>query len=87
MPAGRVLSVPEALASPQLRDRGMIGTFRDVPGVGRDIRLLRTGFKIDGAAPKVDSPPPQLGEHTSALLSELGYSAEEISRLAEEKAI
>ena len=87
VPAGRVLSVPEALASPQLRDRGMIGTFRDVPGVGRDIRLLRTGFKIDGAAPRVDSPPPQLGEHTSALLSELGYSAEEISRLAEEKAI
>ena len=87
VPAGRVLTVPEALAAPQLSDRGMIGTFKDVPGVGRDIRVVRTGFKVDGAPPKVDRPPPRLGEHTRALLAELGYSAEDIDRLAEEKAI
>ncbi len=87
VPAGRVLTVPEALATPQLSDRGMIGTFKDVPGVGRDIRVVRTGFKVDGAPPKVDRPPPRLGEHTRALLAELGYSAEDIDRLAEEKAI
>jgi formyl-CoA transferase len=87
VPAGRVLSVPEALASPQVRDRGMIGDFKDVPGVGRDLRLLRTGFKVDGKAPEVDRPPPRLGQDTESLLRELGYSAGEISRLAEEKAI
>ncbi len=87
VPAGRVLTVPEALASPQVRDRGMIGEFEEVPGVGRDLRLLRTGFKVDGQAPKVDAPPPQLGQDTESLLQELGYSTGEISRLAEEKAI
>ncbi len=87
VPAGRVLSVPEALAGPQVRDRGMVATFENAPGVGRDIRLLRTGLKIDGAAPRVETPPPRLGEHTEALLRELGYSAAEITRLAEEKAI
>ncbi len=87
VPAGRVLTVPEALANPQVRDRGMIGDFKDVPGVGRDVRLLRTGFKVDGQAPRVTSPPPQLGQDTESLLRELGYSAREISRLAEEKAI
>ncbi len=87
VPAGRVLSMPEALAGPQVRDRGMVATFENAPGVGRDIRLLRTGLKIDGAAPRVETPPPRLGEHTEALLRELGYSAAEITRLAEEKAI
>ena len=87
VPAGRVLSVPEALAHPQIAERGMIGGFENVPGVGRDIRLLRTGIKLDGEAPAVDAPPPQLSEHTNDILEELGYSAEEIDALREEKAI
>lgn len=87
VPAGRVLTVPEALAHPQVRDRGMIGTFEQVPGVGRDIRVLRTGFKVDGAAPRVEAPPPELGQDTEALLEELGYSRDDIARLARERAI
>ncbi|MGD1876290.1 MAG: CaiB/BaiF CoA transferase family protein [Kiloniellaceae bacterium] len=87
VPAGRVLSVPEALAAPQVRDRGMIGAIKNVPGVGRDVRLLRTGFKIDGQPPKVDAPPPRLGQDTESLLAELGYSPAEIAHLATEKAI
>jgi crotonobetainyl-CoA:carnitine CoA-transferase CaiB-like acyl-CoA transferase len=87
VPAGPVYSVPQALDHPQIAGRGMIATFENAPGVGRDIRVVRTGFKLNGEAPAVDSPPPLLGEHTNAILSELGYGSKDIEALAEEKVI
>lgn len=87
VPAGPVYTVGEALAHPQVAGRGMIGRFDDVPGVGRDIRVVRTGFKIDGRAPRVDTPPPTLGQHSTEILASLGYSAGEIAQLQDEQAI
>jgi formyl-CoA transferase len=87
VPAGPVFSVPQALAHPQVAGRGMVGHFADVPGIGRDLDLVRTGIKVNGAAPAVDTPPPQLGEHTDLLLTELGYSSEEVAALREDGAV
>ena len=65
----------------------MIATFENAPGVGRDIRIVRTGFKLNGEAPSVEAPPPLLGEHNDAILAELGCSAAEIQELKEAKAV
>ena len=87
VPCGPILTVPEALAQPQIAERGMVGTFTDVPGVGRDIQVTRTGIKLDGRAPTVDNPPPMLGEHTDEILGEIGLTDAEIKILKEQKAI
>ena len=50
------------------------------------IAALKPPFNIAGMEPRMD-PVPAVGEHTCAILEELGYSAAEIGRLKREKAI
>ncbi|WP_136440128.1 CaiB/BaiF CoA transferase family protein [Pacificoceanicola onchidii] len=87
VPAGAVLTVPEVLETPQVADRGFLHRYEDVPGVGRDIDVVTTGFKLDGDAPTVDTPPPELGQHNSEIWESLGLSEAEINGLKESGAI
>jgi crotonobetainyl-CoA:carnitine CoA-transferase CaiB-like acyl-CoA transferase len=83
VPSGAVLSVPEILDHPQVAGRDFLATFADAAGVGRDVRIARTGVKLDGEAPSVSDPPPLLGQHNGEIYSGLGLSAAEIERLEE----
>jgi crotonobetainyl-CoA:carnitine CoA-transferase CaiB-like acyl-CoA transferase len=87
VPAGRVLTVPEALENQQIKDRGLLQTFDAIPGIDRSITLTRAGFKLLGADPAVASPPPRLGEHTEEVLRDVGYSDTDIASLRASGAI
>ena len=87
VPAGRVLTVPEALELAQIKQREFLQAFDNVPGVDRGITLARCGFKLSGGDPAVSAPPPQLGEHTVEILHAIGYSNAEIGRLQQTGAV
>jgi CoA:oxalate CoA-transferase len=69
VPAGRVLSVPQALAEPQIAARRMMVRFDDVPGTDRPVTVVRGGFLVDGEAPQPPLPPPRLGEHDAEIFT------------------
>jgi formyl-CoA transferase len=87
VPAGRVLSVPQALAEPQVVERGFLRRFERVAGVGRDIAVVNSGFRLAGEPPTELAPPPTLGQHSDEILGELGLDAGEIAALRKEGAI
>jgi crotonobetainyl-CoA:carnitine CoA-transferase CaiB-like acyl-CoA transferase len=82
VPAGRVLSVEDALALDQVRQRGLVHEFAD-----GGLSVIKTGFKARDAEPALHSPPPRLGEHTDSILASIGFSADEISTFRDEAAI
>jgi CoA:oxalate CoA-transferase len=81
IPAGRVLSVPDALDTPQVRHRQLLQTFADMPAPGRSVTLTRAGFKMSKGDPEVSSAPPHLGQHTNEVLRDIGFDDSEIARL------
>ncbi len=81
VPAGRVLSVPEALAHPQVRQRELLAHFDSAVGVDRPFDVVRSGFKMSEGNPDVTLPPPQLGEHSEEILGSIGYSVDEIAAM------
>jgi len=87
IPAGRVLGVPQALAEPQVSQRQLIKKLGRVRGIDREISVALAGFKMQGADPDVDAPPPLLGEHSDEILAGLGYSRERIAELRRHGAI
>ncbi len=81
VPAARIRTPAEILQHPQVTGRGVLHTFKNVKGVERDVTVLSAPFRLAHDGPTLNSPPPLIGEHSDAILAELGYGAAEIERL------
>jgi crotonobetainyl-CoA:carnitine CoA-transferase CaiB-like acyl-CoA transferase len=85
VPASVVKNFKEALEDPQMVDRKMIAE-ADHPAFGR-MKMIRNPVLMDHDGPEILWAAPLLGQHSAEVLNELGYSASEISALADEGAV
>jgi crotonobetainyl-CoA:carnitine CoA-transferase CaiB-like acyl-CoA transferase len=72
----RLNDMPGLWAHPQLTARARWASVGSPAGT---LDVMKPPFNLDGFDPRMD-PIPAVGEHTRAILSELGYSDDEISR-------
>jgi crotonobetainyl-CoA:carnitine CoA-transferase CaiB-like acyl-CoA transferase len=84
VPCGKVRSLPEVLQDPQVAVRGMLQSLdalelKDFKVVGNPVKLSRTPAQFKLA-------PPRLGEHTEAVLKELGYTEAEVGDILRQQA-
>jgi formyl-CoA transferase len=84
IPAGPILTYPQAFESEHGRNREMrIEIDHPIEG-----KVPNIGFpvKFSGTPAQVRLPPPLLGEHTAAVLAELGFDASQQAKLEAEGA-
>ena len=86
IPCGPVNTAKEMLADAHIKARGAI---LDVfsPLVGQSVPMQAPVPKLNMTPGGVDSAGPALGEHTSAILEVLGYSADDQAKLRDQNVI
>jgi len=84
-PAGPVLSIGEMHQDPQALARDMV-VATDHPVAGR-VNTLGLPVKFSATPGGVRRPAPVLGQHSRAILAELGFSESEVARMIEAGAV
>ena len=79
-----VCSLSEALNSELTSESGIIATRNEDIGV---VKYLQPAIKLSATPGAIDRRAPRLGEHREEILSGLGYTSEEISKLKDDHII
>ena len=82
LPVGRVLSITEAFDDPQSRHHEMLVEFEH-PTAGH-VRTTGSPIRLDNHQVRAESLPPTLGQHTRAIMKELGVDSNSIDKMIEE---
>jgi crotonobetainyl-CoA:carnitine CoA-transferase CaiB-like acyl-CoA transferase len=84
VPCAGIWSVSEIVHHPQLAHRDVL---QKVDSPDGELTLVGSGFQLAHGGGSIDRPPPRIGEHNFAVLSEAGYDAAEIAAFTEEGVI
>jgi crotonobetainyl-CoA:carnitine CoA-transferase CaiB-like acyl-CoA transferase len=74
VPAARVRTMGEAVADPQLKSRRIIHRHTSAQGVDGEFGVPMAAFTFAHDGPRIDTPPPALGEHNDEIFKELGVT-------------
>ena len=85
VPVGKVLNIHEAFSDPHMQHREMLIEV-DHPRWGK-VKQIGFPIKFSDTPWQLRIPAARLGDHTDEVLSELGYTPEEIDRLRQERII
>jgi crotonobetainyl-CoA:carnitine CoA-transferase CaiB-like acyl-CoA transferase len=86
LPAGPVLKPQQTLEDPHAAARGLFKRMA-YPGLPKPAPLVDTPVRFSVTPAGIRQRPPTLGEHTDALLGELGFGAEEIAAMRKARAV
>ena len=87
VPAGPVLTIPEILNHPQITKRGLLENLENIPGLEKNIDVLKTAALFDGKHLTLEGNPPLLGEDNNKIYNSLGLNDAAINKLKEEGVI
>jgi formyl-CoA transferase len=80
IPTGPINTVQQALHDPHVTARGLVQTV-PMPD-GSDLRLVGPAARLSETPARIESPPPQVGEHTEQVLRDLlGMDADAVAGL------
>ncbi len=85
VPCAPINSIGDALKEPQVVHRDML--FSTPHPDGMSMPQIRSPFRFKNSDLRLQDGPPTLGQHTDEVLSELGFSAEDVAELRAEQAI
>lgn len=83
IPFGSVNEVAEFVEHPQLTERNR---WREVDSAMGPLRAIIPPFDLEAMVPNM-GPIPEVGQHSTDILSELGYAASDVDRLRSQGAI